>query len=71
LRYEFQLCTKVRRRKEDPKHKNLTAAEIAQNKIFWVFDNSTLKDRRSTSNLIHKFDLLSVNQIAANIKVID
>jgi hypothetical protein len=42
-------------------------------KIFEIrhenYNISTLKDRRNTFDLLHKFDLLSVNQLAANNKL--
>jgi hypothetical protein len=65
--HEFR--TKVGIHQEDPKHNNLTATQIPQNKILRLLDNSTLKERRSTLDMLSKFGLLSVNQLAANIKL--
>ena len=69
LRYGLQLCTEVRIKEADPSHKNMESAQVAQNKMLRLLDNTTLKDRISTKDLLEKHGLLSVNQLAANIKL--
>ena len=47
----------------------MQAAQIAQNKMLRLLDNSTLSDRVSTMDLLKKANMLSVNQLSANIKL--
>ena len=69
LRYGLQLCSNVRILSSDPKNSNMKAAQIAQNKLLRLLNNSTLKDRISTEILLAKTEMLSVNQLAASIKL--
>ena len=39
--------------------------------MFGVVDNSTLKDRKHTKDLLEKFNILSVNQTAIQIKLME
>ena len=54
---------------EDVEDGNMKLAQIAQNKMLRVLDNSIIKDKRSKRDMLQKFDLLSVNQMAAQIKL--
>ena len=69
LRYGLQLCSNVRIIEDETKNAHIKKAQLAQNKILRLLDNSTLKDRKSTCELLQKFDMLSVNQLAASIKL--
>ena len=53
----------------DLKNSNMKAAQIAQNKLLRLLNNSSLKDRVSTEKLLENTGLLSVNQLAASIKI--
>ena len=39
--------------------------QIAKNKMPIVLDNSCIKDKRSKRDMLNKFDILSVDQVAA------
>ena len=69
LRYGLQLCNKVRTNPTDPKNINMKAAQVAQNKMMQMLNGSTLKDHITTKQLLEKFNLPSVNQISAEIKI--
>ena len=71
LRYGLQLCSNVRTHESELKNTNMKAAQIAQNKLLRLLNNSTLRDRISTEELITKTGLLSVNQLAASIKMME
>ena len=71
LRYGLQLCSNVRLKESDPISSNLKAVQIAQNKLLRLLDNSTLKDRKHTKDLLEKFNILSVNQTAIQIKLME
>jgi hypothetical protein len=47
----------------------MQAAQVAQNKMLRLLDNSTLSDRVPTVDLLKRANMLSVNQLAANIKL--
>ena len=69
LRYGLQLCNTARTKTSDPTNKNMQAAQIAPNKMLRMLNGSTLKDHISTNTLLEKFNLPSVNQLAAEIKL--
>ena len=69
LRYGLQLTHKVRMTEEDTKTKDIKAVQIAQNKLLRLLDGSRVKDRRSIKDMLDKFDLLSINQTLAQIKL--
>ena len=50
-------------------NEKMKSAQIAQNKLLSLLDNSTLKDRKSTSDLLKNLNMLSVNQLATSIKL--
>ena len=45
--------------------------EIDSFVVYFDLDNSTLKDRKHSQDLLRKFDLLSVNQTAIQIKLME
>ena len=59
----------VRTAENDSLNKNLQSLQVAQNKMLRLQDNSTLRDRKSTSELLQNLNMLSVNQLAASIKL--
>ena len=71
LRYGLQLTQRVRLEEEERKSKNIKATQIAQNKVLRLLDGSKIKDRRSIAEMLTKFDLLSVNQTSAQIKLLE
>ena len=71
LRYGLQICSNVRITEEEAKNAHIKKAQLAQNKLLRMLDNSTLKDRKTTIELLLKFGMHSVNQLAASIKLTD
>ena len=69
LRYGLQLCNRVRLTENDPKNTSMMALQVAQNKMLRMMNGSSLKDHITTSSLLEKFNLPSVNQLAAEIKI--
>ena len=69
LRYGLQLCTEVRINNNEPINGNLKAVQIAQNKLLRLLDNCLISERRPTELLLKNTGLLSVNQLAASIKL--
>ena len=47
----------------------MQATQVAQNKMLRLLDNSSLADRTSTNTLLKNANMLSVNQLAASIKL--
>ena len=70
LRYGLQLCNQVRCNPEDPSNNLMDAVQVAQNKMLRMLDRVTLKDHVSSISLLQKYNLPSVNQLAAQIKLI-
>ena len=71
LRYGLQLCNSVRLCNEDPKNANMMSLQVAQNKMLRMINGTTLKDHITTASLLEKFNLPSVNQLAAEIKIVE
>ena len=71
LRYGLQLCTKVRLTENDPTAADLKALQLTQNRMLRVINNSKIKDKISNKSMLDKFGLLSVNQLAASIKLVE
>ena len=69
LRYGLQLCTNVRIVETEMKSCNMKSLQVAQNKLMRLILNVPYNDRTSTSELLLKSGLLSVNQMAASIKL--
>ena len=69
LRYGLQLCLKVRLQETEETSYNMKMTQQSQNKILRVMDGSRIADKRSVKKMLDKFNMLSVNQIAAQIKL--
>ena len=69
LRYGLQLCTEVRLTEEQPKSQYMTMAQRWQNKMLRILDGALVSERKSTKALLDNQNMLSVNQIAAQIKL--
>ena len=63
------MYSKVRTNVQDPSNVNMDKLQVTQNKLTRVLENVTLKDRTSTATLLKNQQMLSVNQIAAQIKL--
>ena len=63
------MYSKVRTTEHDPTNGNMDKLQITQNKLARVLENVMLKDRTSTATLLNNQQMLSVNQVAAQIKL--
>ena len=71
LRYGLQLCNQVRIINEDPTNSLMDAVQVSHNKMLRMLDRISLKDHITSSSLLKKYNLPSVNQLAAQIKLIE
>ena len=69
LRYGLQLCVKVQANEEETRSTSLKALQLTQNRMLRVINGTKIKDRVSIKSMLIKFNLLSVNQLAASIKL--
>jgi hypothetical protein len=69
LRYGLQLCSKVRLTEEQSKSLYMTMVQRLQNKMLRILDGALVLDRKSTINLLDYQNMLSINQITAQIKL--
>ena len=69
IRYGLLLCGKVRQLDQDPKQGLLHEIQLIQNKLFRTLNNSTLKDKIRTKNIVQDLNMLSTNQINAQAKL--
>ena len=69
IRYGLQLCSKVKISNEDTKPSSMKELQLTQNRLLRMLNNTRIKDKVSTASMLEKFDLLSVNQLAASIKL--
>ena len=69
LRYGLQLCTRVLISDQDTRSASLKALQLTQNRMLRVINGTRIKDRVSVKSMLNKFNLLSVNQLAAQIKL--
>ena len=71
LRYGLQLCTKVRLTNEDTHTSTQKEIQLTQNRLLRLLNGTKIKDKVSIHSMLQKFGLLSVNQLAAKIKLIE
>ena len=71
VRYGLQLFGKVRMNEADPTNILLDSLQITQNKFARFLHGSTLMDRLNTKVIFKEISLLSINQINAQIKLVE
>ena len=69
IRYGIQLFGMVRLREDEAKDPLLKRLQSTQNKFARFLNGTTLKDRISTKSIFESQNLLSVNQINAQVKI--
>ena len=65
IRYGLQLLGRVRSTSSDPQCADLKSIQLVQNQMMRCLNGTTIKDKISTSSLLQKYNLLSVNQMNA------
>ncbi len=68
-RYGLQLCTEVRLNETQSINGDLKKVQMAQNKLLRCLNGSLIKDRISVKTLLEKQNMLSINQLAAQVKL--
>ena len=71
LRYGIQLYGKARTKDSDPECSDYKAIQLVQNKLLRSLNGSKIKDMVSTRSLLLKFGMLSVNQLNAQVKLLE
>ena len=69
LRYGLPLFGKIKWNQLETQEKWLTDLQLNQNKMLRFMNGSKLLDKISTESLLKKFNLLSVNQLNAQMKI--
>ena len=69
LRHGLQLCNRVRTHAEDPTNTQMKLIQVSQNKMLRMIDRTSLKEHVTSASLLQKYNLPSVNQLAAEIKL--
>ena len=70
IRYGLQLYGKVRMSEEDPTNGELKAIQVVQNNLLRMLNRSKIKDKVSIDFMLKKFNMMSVNQLNAQIKLL-
>ena len=69
LRNGLQLCTTTRLTSEDTTPANMKDLQLTQNRLLRAINNSKISEKVSIKSMLEKFNLLSVNQLTAQIKL--
>ena len=71
LRYGLPLFGKIKWTETDTQEKWLTDLQLNQNKMLRHMNGSKISDRISTKSILEKFDILSVDQMNAQAKLLE
>ena len=69
LSYGLHLCTWVRQAESTPKSEFAKSLQITQFRMLRLINNTRIKDKVSIGHMLKKFNILSVNQLTAQIKL--
>ena len=69
LRYGLQLLGQVRWKEEDAQAQGLEQLQKSQNKLLRLLNSTRISDKINTKSMLEKHNMLSVNQINAQIKL--
>ena len=67
----MQLYGKVRSKDSDPECEDFKSIQLIQNKLMRSLNGTKVKDRISISSLLEKLGMLSVNQLNAQVKLVE
>ena len=71
VRYGLQLFGIVRKRSADAECADLKAIQLVQNKLLRYLNGTKVSDKVSTESLLKKFNILAVNQLNAQAKLLE
>ena len=69
LRYGIHLCGKVRNLESDPSQRMMESLQKSQNKMFRMLNETRISDKINTKSIALHLNMLSVNQINAQVKL--
>ena len=69
IRYGLQLIGSVRMSDSDPTNYEMESIQKCQNKMLRILNGTKISDKVSTKSMLTKMNMLSVNQINAQIKL--
>ena len=64
-------CFQVKVKSDETKSLALKSLQLSQNRLLRLLNKTRVSDRVSVGSMLEKFQLLSVNQLAAEIKIIE
>ena len=71
VRYGPQLLGKVRLVSDDPEGGDFKAIQLVMNKLLRTLNGTKIKVKISTKSLLEKFGMLSINQLNAQVKLLE
>ena len=71
IRYGLQLLGRVRVVTEDPECGGLNAIQLVLNNLLSTLNGSKIKDQVAVKFMLDKFEILSVNQLNAQVKLLE
>ena len=69
IRYGLQLCAAVRMSEEEKKDGLMKVMQTTQNKMLRFLNKTRVSDKINTKSILNKFNMVSVNQLMAQIKL--
>ena len=69
LRYGLQLCAQTRTSEEEVRSTDMKIIQITQNRLLRMLTGTTLRERKSTKEMLKTLGLPSVNQLAIEVKL--
>ena len=71
IRYGLQLYGRVRVSEQDPENTELKSIQLVQNKLLRTLNGTRVKDKISTMPLLKNFNMLALNQLNAQMKLLE
>ena len=71
IRYGLQLCTKVQLTNEEQRSAIMKTLQLTQNRLLRLLNQTKVADMVGTKFMLDKFELLSINQPSAKIKLVE
>ena len=69
LRYGLQLCAVTQEKEGESKNTEMKAIQVTQNRLLRMITGNSIRDRKSTKELLETTKLPSVNQLAVEIRM--
>ena len=69
LRYGLQLCAVIQEKEGESKNTEMKAIQVTQNRLLRMITGNSIRDRKSTKELLETTKLPSINQLAVEIRM--